>query len=99
VRNECLRNYFIFFLSFFWGGDAFISLFQHTQTIHTKPKIPTQQYCYVLPKTYALAGFEPGSFVSQEDAISTAPRRQSIFEKLIFFTHGYTFEVKESEST
>jgi hypothetical protein len=30
-------------------------------------------------KPYTLAGFEPGSSVSEADAMSTAPRRQGFF--------------------
>jgi hypothetical protein len=52
-------------------------LFFNTQTLHIKSK--TQQHCYVIPKKpYTLAGFEPGSAVSEADAMSTAPRRQRI---------------------
>jgi hypothetical protein len=32
------------------------------------------------PKTYTLAGFEPGSAVSEADAMSTAPRRQGMYK-------------------
>jgi hypothetical protein len=33
-------------------------------------------------KTYTLVGFEPGSSVSEADAMSTAPRRQGICKNL-----------------
>jgi hypothetical protein len=37
----------------------------------------TQQHCYAsLYKAYTLLGFEPGSSASQENATTTAPRRQ-----------------------
>jgi hypothetical protein len=45
---------------------------QHHATI-----IPTQMHCYTL-KTYAPAGFEPGSSVPLADTMTTAPRHQGI---------------------
>jgi hypothetical protein len=39
----------------------------------------TQQHCYVFPKeTYTRVGFEPGSSVSEADAMSTVQRRQGM---------------------
>jgi hypothetical protein len=39
----------------------------------------------ISPKTSCLAGFELGSFVPEEDAMSIAPRRQ---DNIIFFTNA-----------
>jgi hypothetical protein len=37
----------------------------------------SQKHCYVsLQKPYTLAGFDPGYYVLQADAMTTAPRRQ-----------------------
>jgi hypothetical protein len=58
----------------FFGPIPLFFLF-NTQTMHIKST--TQQHCYVFPKKpYTVAGFEPGSAVSEADAMSTAPRRQ-----------------------
>jgi hypothetical protein len=53
-------------------------IFFYTQTMHIKSKAHNSIATYVFPKNlmYSLAGFKPGSAVSEADAMSTAPRLQ-----------------------
>jgi hypothetical protein len=55
-------------------------IFFNTQTMTIKSK--TYNRIVFPKKTYTLAGFEPGSAISEADAMSTAPRRQRIFQYL-----------------
>jgi hypothetical protein len=53
---------------------AFISYIKHKNNAHHVNY--TLQHCYVFPKkTYTLAGFEPGFFCPEVDAIPTKPFR------------------------
>jgi hypothetical protein len=70
-------------------ANVFISLFQHNTkqfALHKSMYIHmyrTQQHCYAyFPlKPYTLTGFEPESSVTEEDKMSTAPRRQGTHVK------------------
>jgi hypothetical protein len=53
-------------------------IYFNTQTMHIKSKTHNSIAMFFL-KPYTLAGFEPGSAVSEADAMSTAPRRQGLF--------------------
>jgi hypothetical protein len=48
-------------------------LFFNTQTMHIHTAL-----LWFPKKPYTLAGFEPGSFIPEVNAMSTAPRRQGI---------------------
>jgi hypothetical protein len=64
-------------------GNAFISHF----TSHKKCILSqlTQQHCDVFSqKPYTVAVLEPGSSVSQADAMTTAPRRQGVNPDFLF---------------
>jgi hypothetical protein len=53
--------------------------------MHIKSKTHNSIAIFFLKKTFTLAGFKPGSAVSEADAMSTAPRRQGRQGQLFYF--------------
>jgi hypothetical protein len=51
-------------------------IFFNTETMHTKSIVHNSVAMISLHKNLTLVGIEPGSAVTQADAMSTAPRRQ-----------------------
>jgi hypothetical protein len=60
--------------AFIFVADA-LFFYLNTKTMHIKSRIRTALLCFPL-KLYTPARFEPGSSVSEEEGMPTAPRRQ-----------------------
>jgi hypothetical protein len=69
------------FLNIFFGPMSLFRFF-NTQTMHIKSKTHNSIAMFFL-KHYILAGFEPGSAVSDAAAMSTAPRPHGQLDKLV----------------
>jgi hypothetical protein len=75
LRSDFLNLFFKLNKPFL--ANACINLFQHTNNAYNSIGHNYGTAMSFL-KLYTLAGFEPGSFVPEANAMSTAPRRQGI---------------------